>query len=401
MNLKLEMNSIIINNLENAPDSIKVADAKTYFARTIAIDGNMSLYQFIISLRNTGADLANSHGEITSHLDGLMRRTTRWIEMGIKPIYVFDGKPPEEKMQELAKRKNRMEEAVSAESDFKELGDEEQRIKMSKRSVRVSRDQIEEAKILLKAMGIPYIESPTEAEAQCAEMCRAGVVYATGTEDMDALTFGSTKLLRNLSASEAKGKEVLQIDLDIALKQMQLNMDEFIDLCILCGCDYCGTIKGVGYKTAYQLIQTHRTIENVLKNLKSTSLENVPEDYIKQVEAARKLFKQPNIIPGKEVTYKFSKPDEEAMVAYLVGKKEFDENRVRKYAKRLDEARKKKAQNRLDTFVTIHAKEVKPVIKMKGKGAKGANTKKLTTPATKRKREETEISGDKKRKYNF
>ena len=46
---------------------------------------------------------------------------------------------------------------------------------------------------------VPVVEAPCEAEAQCAELVKEGKAHAVGTEDMDALTFGSTKQLRNMT----------------------------------------------------------------------------------------------------------------------------------------------------------------------------------------------------------
>lgn len=126
------------------------------------------------------------------------------LEIGIKPLYVFDGKPPEMKSAELQKRREKAEEATKELAKAKEEGDEERAIMMSKRTVRVSRDQSDDAKKLLRLMGVPVVEAPTEAEAQCAALCRAGIVYGTGTEDMDALTFGTPKLVRHLTFSEAR-----------------------------------------------------------------------------------------------------------------------------------------------------------------------------------------------------
>ena len=75
---------------------------------------------------------------------------------------------------------------------------------MTKRSVRVTREQNEEAKKLLRLIGVPVIEAPTEAEAQCAELCRGGKVWAAGSEDMDTLTFGTPRMVRHLTFSEAR-----------------------------------------------------------------------------------------------------------------------------------------------------------------------------------------------------
>ncbi|VDK59284.1 unnamed protein product [Gongylonema pulchrum] len=64
----------------------------------------------------------------------------------------------------------------------------------------VTKEHNEEARRLLTLMGVPVVNAPCEAEAQCAALAKAGKVFATVSEDMDALTFGSPILLRQMVA---------------------------------------------------------------------------------------------------------------------------------------------------------------------------------------------------------
>ena len=140
-----------------------------------------------------------------SHLQGLFNRTIRLLECGIKPVYVFDGKPPTLKSGELAKRGDRKRVAQEKLTAAQEAGDQEEVAKMMKQTVKVTRLHNEESKKLLRLLGVPVVEvtfsisspfqlnshtkkAPSEAEAQCAELCKKGKVWATATEDMDALT---------------------------------------------------------------------------------------------------------------------------------------------------------------------------------------------------------------------
>lgn len=207
--------------------------------------------------------LTNEEGDVTSHLQGFFNRTAGLLEAGIKPVYVFDGKPPTLKGGELAKRKERRKEAEEelkeAEQRAKEAADNDKEAeaaaledinKMEKRTIRVTKEQNEDVKKLLKLMGIPIVEAPCEAEAQCAELCKKGKVWASATEDMDTLTFATPILLRRLTRPESAKESVLEIHHAKILGPDGLNMtqDQFIDLCILCGCDYCDSIKGIGAK---------------------------------------------------------------------------------------------------------------------------------------------------------
>ncbi|KRT85726.1 hypothetical protein AMK59_1935, partial [Oryctes borbonicus] len=218
-----------------APQAIKENEIKNYFGRKIALDASMCLYQFLIAVRSEGAQLTDINGETTSHLMGIFYRTIRLIENGIKPVYVFDGKPPEMKSGELNKRMEKREEAQKALEKATEAGDQTEIEKFNRRLVKVTKQHTQEARELLTLMGVPYVDAPCEAEAQCASMVKAGKVYATATEDMDALTFGTNILLRHLTYSEARKMPVQEIHLDIVLSDLNMSQKQFIDLCILLG----------------------------------------------------------------------------------------------------------------------------------------------------------------------
>ena len=170
---------------------------ENYTGRKVAIDASMAMYQFLVAVRSSGtgggyatAQLVNEAGEVTSHIQGMFNRTIKMISCGIKPVYVFDGKPPQMKSGELALR---MAKRAKAELDLaaaQAAEDMEDVDKFSRRLVKVSRQHNEDCKELLRLMGVPVLTAPCEAEAQCAELARKNKVFATATEDMDALTFG-------------------------------------------------------------------------------------------------------------------------------------------------------------------------------------------------------------------
>ncbi|XP_034256036.1 flap endonuclease 1-like isoform X2 [Thrips palmi] len=310
----------------------------------------MSLYQFLIAVRSEGAQLTDAAGETTSHLMGTFYRTIRLIENGIKPVYVFDGKPPEMKSGELNKRAEKREEAQKSLQQAEEAGDTENIDKFNRRLVKVLPIHNEQCKNLLKLMGVPYIDAPCEAEAQCAALVKSGKVYATATEDMDALTFGSSVLLRHMTFSEARKMPIQEFHLSKVLEELELTHSEFIDLCILLGCDYCDSIRGIGPKRAIDLIKQHRNIETIIKNL-DLKKYSLPENW--PFQEARRLFMEPQVADPETLQLKWTDPDEEALVKYLCGDKNFNEERVRNGAKKLAKARTGTTQGRLDSFFKV------------------------------------------------
>ncbi|KAH9507531.1 Elongation of fatty acids protein 2 [Bulinus truncatus] len=357
-----------------APASMKEYDIKHFFGRKVAIDASMSIYQFLIAVRQDGSQLTNEEGETTSHLMGMFYRTIRMIENGIKPVYVFDGKPPEMKSGELAKRKEKRDEAQKELEKAEEAGDEENVEKFSRRLVKVTKEHNEDCKKLLRLMGIPYVEAPCEAEAQCASLVKGGKVYATGTEDMDSLTFGSNVVLRHLTFSEARKLPIKEYQLNKILEDLKLTQDEFIDLCILLGCDYCDSIRGIGPKRAMELIRQHRNIEEIIKHLDKKKY-TIPEDWLFQ--EARKLFQEPEVTDPEQIEIKWVDPDEEGLVEFMVQQKNFNEERIRNGAKKLLKSRQGTTQGRMDSFFSVvstaktskrKADEPKGPQKKKGKG---------------------------------
>lgn len=196
---------------------------------------SMSIYSFLIAVRSDGQQLMNETGETTSHLMGMFYRTLRIVDNGIKPLYVFDGAPPKLKSGELAKRFQRKSEASEAHEEAKETGTAEEVEKFSRRTVRVTKEHNADCKKLLKLMGVPYIDAPTEAEAQCAVLARAGKVYAAASEDMDTLCFDAPILLRHLTFSEQRKEPIQEIHLDRVLAGLAMDKKQ-VEISSLRGC---------------------------------------------------------------------------------------------------------------------------------------------------------------------
>ncbi|KAJ9149156.1 Flap endonuclease 1 [Coniochaeta hoffmannii] len=366
---------------DEAPDAIKEGEIKNQFGRKVAIDASMSIYSFLIAVRSDGQQLMNESGETTSHLMGMFYRTLRMVDNGIKPLYVFDGAPPKLKSGELAKRFQRKQEAHEGLEEAKETGTAEDVEKFSRRTVRVTREHNAECQRLLKLMGIPYIIAPTEAEAQCAVLARAGKVYAAASEDMDTLCFDTPILLRHLTFSEQRKEPIQEIHLDKVLEGLDMDREQFVDLCILLGCDYLDPIPKVGPSTALKLIREHGTLERVVEYMENESKGRyqIPEDW--PFEYARDLFFNPDVRPADDplCDFKWEKPDIDGLIKFLVTEKGFSEDRVKAGGQRLEKNLKSSQQARLEGFFKVLPKteEEKKAHKRKLEEQNEAKKKKL------------------------
>ncbi|PIK54652.1 putative flap endonuclease 1-like [Apostichopus japonicus] len=396
-----------------APSAMKEQEMKSYFGRKIAIDASMCIYQFLIAVRSDGAQLANEDGEVTSHLVGLFYRTIRMVDNGIKPagtklwvqgvipkifhitfLQIRVRRKPPDLNWRIVKRKERRQEAEKELEKAKEAGDTENVQKFERRLVRATPQHNEDCKKLLKLMGIPYVEAPGEAEAQCVALVNGDKVYGVGTEDMDALTFGTKVMLRHLTASEAKKLPVQEYSFNKVLEglnlsheevcrnplRVQSNMLDFIDLCILMGCDYCGTIRGIGPKRAIELIQKYKNIEAVLENIDQKKYPP-PEGWL--FKQARELFKHPDVTPAEDIELKWTDPDEEGVVDFMCKRFGFNEERIRNGCQKLKKGRKGSTQGRLDSFFTVVAN--KSSNKRKAEEMNGKKSKKAKGSFKKRK----------------
>ena len=167
-----------------------------------AVDANNALYQFLTIIRQPdGTPLMDRHGRVTSHLSGILFRMVNFLEKGVKPVFVFDGKPPELKDATIAVRKKSRDEAGAKWKEAIERGDEEEAYKQARSSTRVDETIIATSKELLDLLGIPFVQAPTEGEAQAAAMVHKGDARYVVSQDYDTLLFGTPTLVRNLTVS--------------------------------------------------------------------------------------------------------------------------------------------------------------------------------------------------------
>ncbi len=303
---------------------IDISDLK---GKSVAIDAYNALYQFLSIIRQRdGTPLKNSGGEVTSHLSGLFYRTVNFIEQGIRPIYVFDGKPPELKFQTIEKRKEIKEEAKEKYIDAKSRGDLKEAKKYSQMTSSLKVDMITSSKELLNSMGIPYIEAPSEGEAQAAHVVLKGDADLSASQDYDSILFGTPSLVRNLTISgkrKVPGKDLFVdvvpeiIDNDIVLNSLKISRRQLIEAAILIGTDYNpGGIKGIGPKKAIEIVKDGKFGE------------------YGEFDQILNLFLNPEVSDNYNIS--FQKPDKDKILKILCDKYEFSELRVEKGIERIE-----------------------------------------------------------------
>ncbi|MFH0863425.1 MAG: flap endonuclease-1 [Candidatus Altiarchaeota archaeon] len=300
--------------------------------KTIAVDALNTIYQFLASIRQPdGTPLTDSKGNVTSHLSGLLYRTTNLLRLGIKPIYVFDGKPPDLKLHTLRARGERKREAQAEWEKAKQEGRIGDAMKFAKRTSRLTGDMVNDSKLLLALMGIPSIQAPSEGEAQCTRMVQKGDAWAVGSQDYDSLLFGAPRLVRGLTMS---GKmELTIIELDEALKNLEISREGLIDLAILVGTDFDPGVHGIGPKKA-------------LKAVKDGTVSGMEVDF--DFAAVRDVFL--NHPTTDDYDLKWGSVDTDGLIRLLSIDHGFSEERVKRASNELQAANKANSQQSLSKW---------------------------------------------------
>jgi flap endonuclease-1 len=302
----------------------------------LAVDAYNALYQFLAIIRGVGGEhLHDSQGRVTSHLSGLFYRSINLLELNIKLVYVFDGKPPELKMEEIERRKKARDEAGRQYAVAVAAGDMESARKYAEASTLLRKDMVRDSKMLLDAMGIPWVDAPSEGEAQAAVMAAEGTVDAVASQDHDSLLFGAPLLARNVTISGRRrlpSKNIMieiepeTISLSETLKELQMNREQLIDLGILVGTDFNPDgFKGIGPARALKFLKTYGSLEKI----PSIQEELARVDY----PAIRNLFLSPPSIPSVKPAWK--EYDAEAVKSFLVDEHSFSAERVEAASKRI------------------------------------------------------------------
>ena len=300
--------------------------------KTIAVDAMSFLYQFLSSIRQPdGTPLMDSHGRTTSHLSGLMYRTSQLIRHGIKPVYVFDGKPPELKFKEIKRRKELKSEAYEKWEKAKKEGDIELALKHAKRTSRFTPEMLDDSKKLLNFIGIPWIHAPSEGEAQCVYMCKKGDAWAVGSQDYDSILLGAPKLIKNLTLSRDSNIEIIYTGK--VLEKLNLTREQLIDIAILIGTDFNPGVHGIGPKKAFKIVS-----ENKINELELGF----------DIDKVREIFLNPKTTNNYELKWK--PPDKENLIKFLCDEHDFSRERVEKAGNDIEKNFKEFSQRSLSSW---------------------------------------------------
>jgi flap endonuclease-1 len=319
--------------------------------RSFAVDAANELHQFLALIRTPdGVPLKDSEGRVTSHLVGLLYRTTRLVtDYDMRLVFVFDGEPPKLKAQELERRRNLRQQAEVQYREAVAKGDMKTAWSKAVGTGRLTRDMSREAQRVLDYLGIPWVQAPGEGESQASFMVQKGDAWATASRDFDTLLFGTPRLLRYLTLTGKKRLpsrgtsvplEPELIELGRVLSELGITREQLVDIALLIGTDFNAGIPQVGPKTALKLIVEHKNLEHLPGEISS----QLPANY----QQLRDLFLHPPVTEDYDLTPKAI--DKEGLVTFLCHERGFAEQRVLGVIERLMEVQQRQRQRSLDSW---------------------------------------------------
>lgn len=319
---------------------------EAFMSRVVAIDAYNAMYQFMSSIRGAdGAPLADSRGRATSHLSGLFYRNIKFLSSGVRPVYVFDGKPPTLKAAEIERRRSAKRDAAVKYEQAVRKGDMDSAKKYAQQTTAMRDEMVADAKKLLGMFGIPCVDAPSEGEAYAAHLTRAGKAHAAASQDYDSILFGATRLVRNFSISGRRklpnrntyvDVEIEVINSQRTLEELGISREQLVDVGILVGTDFNPDgFSRVGPKTAIRLVREHGRLED----MPGIADELAKIDY----KGIRGIFlSEPE---GEAASLEAGEVDERAITSYLAGERSFSADRIESSLARLRRARERQSQN--------------------------------------------------------
>lgn len=252
--------------------------------KRIAIDTNIYLYKFKGCARDNWISM-------------FAMFVLKFRKYGIECVFIYDTKAPiekdarkEERKQRKRNAEKRIVELETAIKEYDETGQSSELLQevtqksttpsllhigtppvskdavykeihnLENQIINISREDIDTTKLILTRFGIPYIDSPNEAETLCSYLCCHHKVDAVLSDDTDVLVYGTPLFLTKLNL---RTDFCIELNFTDILNQLQLTRKQFVDLCILSGTDYNDNIPNIGNEKAYKLIQKYTSIEGI------------------------------------------------------------------------------------------------------------------------------------------
>ena len=318
---------------------------ESFTNKIVAIDAYNAIYQFLAIIRGPeGLHLTDTQGRVTSHITGLLYRNINFLSLGIKPVYVFDGKPPSLKSAEIEHRKQIKKDATVKYERAVSEGKMEDARKFAQQTTSMKDGMVEDSKHLLDLFGIPYIQAPSEGEATAALLTTTGHADVAASQDFDSILFGARKLVRNFTNSGRRKlpnrNTYIEIEPEIIdykknLEALGITREQLIDVGILIGTDFNPDgFERIGPKTAIKMIKEHGKLEDVTQI--QEQLEMI--DY----NAIRKIFLEPEVATVDKIEFGEVRYDD--IINYLSNERSFSRDRVNSSLNRLKKNMEKKSQ---------------------------------------------------------
>lgn len=339
----------IIN--QYVPDAISYSNISSFEGKKVAIDSELLMHKF------------RSIDSQNSHIFGFVINIFWYLKNGIIPVYVFDGSPNIAKQNnaiykrssykdQLYQKAGDLESKLEKHSEydkgigqplseeFNNIYDKLHKIQKKMTCMNVSKKHRNECKYLLKLLGIPYIIANDDAEAYCVYLQRQDYVDYVYTEDTDIIPYyiasvmndGNTDKpikffkttnysknpyhLKKIHNKSNKYDVITVVDVNMIIDKLKISKESFIDMCILCGCDFCPQFPKMNHEKALYTIKKFETIENFIN-----SGMTVPTEF-KYKEAREIFYTNNNIVLGK--TFELDNLDEEGLIKYLKEEREIN-----------------------------------------------------------------------------
>ncbi|KAI9267900.1 PIN domain-like protein [Phascolomyces articulosus] len=247
-----------------------------YAGKTVAVDGNVWLHKGAFSCSR---ELALQE-ETTRYVDYFMRQVSLLEFNKVIPYIVFDGEPLPIKSATVQERRRRRTEALTKGKELLKQGKSQEATECFQQSIHVTPHMIKQVIKALKAKKIQHVIAPYEADAQLTYLMNTNKVDAVITEDSDLLVFGCHTVIFKMN-QYGEGIRIQQKNLSTT-KEIDLqgwDQTKIRHMCILSGCDYLGSLPGIGLKSAHKLLVKFRTIDSVLRHLRFQGKMKLAPDY--------------------------------------------------------------------------------------------------------------------------